>query len=72
MNIFAVVEIEMTPYGDDMGDGATQGLFKTRKSANAYIKELKECHKFNFTDKKDGHLRVRMPKWIVRTMKVEN
>ena len=70
--VYTVVEIEMTPYGEDMCDGATEGIFKSLKSAKAYIKELQDCHRFNFADKKDGHLRVRMPKWVVRSMKLED
>ena len=72
MKVYSVIEIQMTPYGEYMCDDATEGLFKSLKSAKAYIKELQECHTFNYTDKKDGHLRVRMPKWVVRTMKLED
>ena len=72
MKVFAVVNVPMNPYGEEMGYGSTEGIFTTRASANRYIKELTECHRFNFTDKKDGHLKVRMPKWKVRIMKVED
>ena len=47
MKVYAVVRIETTPYGEPMYDGATQGMFRTRKSANAYMREIKECEEFN-------------------------
>ena len=71
MKVYSVVEIEMTPYGEDMGCGATYGLFLTKTGAAKYVKELQEAHRFNFRDKKDGHLRVRMPKWVVAAVEVQ-
>ena len=65
MKVYSVTEIEMTPYGEDMGEGATYGLFLTKTGAKKYVKELQEAHRYNFRDKKDGHLTVRMPKWVV-------
>lgn len=47
MKVYAVVRIETTPYGEPMYDGSTQGVFSTRKSANAYMRELRECDEFN-------------------------
>ena len=71
MKVYSVTEIEMTPYGEDMGEGMTYGLFLTKTGAAKYVKELQEAHRYNFTDKKDGHLRVRMPKWVVAAVEVQ-
>ena len=74
MKIYSVVEIEMNPHGEEMCDGATEGLFKSLKSAKAYIKELREDHRNEYRDKKTGKLPryMSMPKWVVRTMKLED
>ena len=29
--VYMVVEVETTPYGEPMGDGATLGVFRSRK-----------------------------------------
>ena len=73
MKVFAVVEIEMTPYGENMCDGATYGLFFTSDAAKAYIKNLREDIRNEYRDKKTGRLPryISMPKWTVRQMKVE-
>ena len=70
MKIYSVVEIEMTPYGEDMGEGMTYGLFLTKTGAAKYVKELQEAHRYNFSDKR-GELRVRMPKWVVAAVEVQ-
>ena len=72
MRVYSVIEIEMSPYGDDNGEGGSFGVFKTRKSANAYIKELIDCHRFNYTDRKTGKVTRRDPKYVVRSFKLED
>lgn len=71
MKVYSVTEVEMTPYGEDMSEGMTYALFFTKTRAQAYVKELQEAHRYNFADKKDGHLTVRMPKWVVAAMEVQ-
>ena len=73
MKVFAVVEIVMNPYGENMGPGPTYGLFFTKDAAKAYLKELREDHREGWRDKKTGRLPryISMPKWTVRQMKVE-
>lgn len=41
MKVYLVVNVLTTPHGDEMGDGAVHGVFTSRKSANAYIRELR-------------------------------
>ena len=61
--VYMVVEVQTTPYGEPMGDGATLGVFRSRKSANAYKRELIECDEFN-----GGH----QPTYAVRSFKLED
>ncbi len=70
MKVYSVTEVEMNPYGEDMGEGMTYALFLTKTRARAYVKELQEAHRANFSDKR-GELRVRMPKWVVAAMEVQ-
>jgi hypothetical protein len=71
MNIYTVVKLNLDPHGELMGEGCTYGLFASRKGANAHIKELKECHRYNYRCK-DGSLRVRMPEFKVKSVKVQD
>ena len=71
MKVYSVIEISRNPYGEEMGEGATYGLFLTKTGATKYIKELQEAHRYNFSDKKDGHLRVTMPKWVAVATEVQ-
>lgn len=66
MKVFAVSSVRMDPHGEVMGMGATVGLFSSRISATAKIKALREKHQRDF-----GRGRS-MPKWVIRTMKVED
>ena len=74
MKVFAVVEIEMTPYGDNMGVGPTYGLFYTSDAAKAYIKKLREDHRNEYRNKKTGRLPhyISMPKWVIRQQEVKH
>lgn len=40
MKVFALVEIETTPYGERMGVGRTIKLFMNEEKAKAYKKEM--------------------------------
>ena len=70
MKVYSVTEMEMDPHGEDMGAGASYGLFLTKTGAQKYIKELQEAHRYNYTDR-DGFLNRRMPKWVVAAMEVQ-
>jgi len=74
MKVFSVTEIEMTPYGENMCDGASYGLFYTMDAAKAYVKELREAHRNEYRDKKTGKLPryMSMPKWVVRAQEVKH
>ena len=70
MKVYSVTEVEMTPYGEDMCEGATYALFLTKTGAQKHIKRLQKEHREDFADK-DGRLTVRMPKWVVAAMEVQ-
>ena len=72
MKVFAVVEIVMNPYGENMGPGPTYGLFFTKDAAKAYIKELQKDYRYENRDKKTGKMPryITMPKWVVREQEV--
>ena len=74
MKVYSVTEIEMNPYGQNMGVGASYGLFFTKDAAKAYLKELREAHREEYRDKKTGRLPryISMPKWVVREQEVKH
>lgn len=63
MMIYAVVTLNTNPYGEIMGDGRTNAVFASRKSANAYMRELRK------TDAEKSRFRWQ---YAVRSFKVEN
>ena len=47
MRVYAVITLKTDPHGEVLADGHIHGVFASRKSANAYMRDLRDCDEFN-------------------------